>query len=144
MGYFIKYLITQFHVKISEFFRESHFPRHISIFSTCTVVNDVEDFYQDLKNWSHGGNSTILITKPSTYLKGANFAVYESIPEEKVKKSYFCLLFVETQQIVDTILEFVTYETIPHNLKGDMLSRNSWKSFKLHLKVLKMGILIIS
>ena len=96
MGYFIKYLITQFHVKISEFFfqstqffRESHFPRHISIFSTCTVVNDVEDFYQDLKNWSHGGNSTILITKPSTYLKGANFAVYESIPEEKVKKVIF-------------------------------------------------------
>ena len=54
------------------------------------------------------------------YLKGANFAVYESIPEEKVKKFIFGLLFVETQQIVDTILEFVTYETKPQNLKGDM------------------------
>ena len=91
-------------------------------------MNDVEDFYQDLKDWSLGSNSTILITKPSTYLKGANFAVYESIPEEKVKKVYFRLLFEETQQIIDTILEFVTYETKPHNLKGDMFSRNSWKS----------------
>ena len=92
-------------------------------------MNDIEDFYQDLKDWSLGSNSTILITKPSTYLKGANFAVYESIPEEKVTKKFiFGLLFVETQQIVDTILEFGAYETKPQNLKGDMLSRNSWKS----------------
>ena len=79
-------------------------------------MNDIGDFYQDLKDWSLASNSTILITKPSTYLKGANFAVYESIPEEKVrKKVYFCLLFVGTQQIVETILEFDSYETKPYS-----------------------------
>ena len=54
-------------------------------FSTCTVVEDISDFYSKFENWAKSKNETILVTNPSTYLTGANFAVYESIPENQVK-----------------------------------------------------------
>ena len=55
-----------------------------SIFRTCTVVEDISDFYSKLENWAKSKNETILITNPSTYLTGASFAVYESITENRV------------------------------------------------------------
>ena len=48
------------------------------------MVGDISDFYSKLENWTKSKNETILITNPSTYLTGASFAVYESIPENQV------------------------------------------------------------
>ena len=48
-------------------------------FRTCTVIGDYEDSISDLKDWSESHEGKILVTKPSIYLTGASYAVYEGI-----------------------------------------------------------------
>merc|ERR1719330_2212808 len=53
---------------------------------TCTVIGDYEDSISDLKDWSESHEGKIMVTKPSIYLTGASYAVYEGIGNaEKVK-----------------------------------------------------------
>ena len=53
---------------------------------TCVELNDITDALTDLASWvgSQSGTPKLLVTKPSMYLSGASYAVYESIPEESV------------------------------------------------------------
>ena len=59
-------------------------------FRTCTVIGDYEDSISDLKDWSESHEGKILVTKPSIYLTGASYAVYEGIGNaEKVITIFF-------------------------------------------------------
>jgi hypothetical protein len=49
------------------------------VFRTCAILGDIEDGIPDIKQWSLSSNMTVLLTQVSTYLTGANFAVYEAI-----------------------------------------------------------------
>ena len=53
-------------------------------FSTCTVIGDISESLTDLEDWSKTYNKSILVSKPSIYLGGASYAVYESIPSTLV------------------------------------------------------------
>ena len=53
-------------------------------FSTCTVIGDISESLSDLDQWSKAYNKSILVSKPSIYLGGASYAVYENIPSNLV------------------------------------------------------------
>ena len=56
-------------------------------FRICTIIGDYEESIPELKEWSESHEGKILITKASTYLSGASYAVYEGIGnEDKVSK----------------------------------------------------------
>ena len=50
---------------------------------TCVTIKDIETSLQDISDWVHEQDSleTLLVTKPSKYLSGANYAVYKTVPE---------------------------------------------------------------
>jgi len=50
---------------------------------TCVTIKNIETSLQDISDWVHSQDSmeTLLVTKPSNYLSGANYAVYRTIPE---------------------------------------------------------------
>ena len=58
-------------------------------FRTCTVIGDYEDSISDLKDWSESHEGKILVTKPSIYLTGASYAVYEGIGNAEKVSTFF-------------------------------------------------------
>jgi len=54
---------------------------------TCVVIKNVDSKLQDISDWIHKQENleTLLITKPSNYLSGANYAIYQTIPEANRK-----------------------------------------------------------
>jgi len=54
---------------------------------TCVTIKDFETSRQDISDWIHQQESleVLLLTKPSNYLSGANYAIYSTIPEDYKK-----------------------------------------------------------
>lgn len=52
--------------------------------NTCTEVNEYETGITQLNQWSSQFKEKILVTKASTYLTGASFAIYEALPAQQV------------------------------------------------------------
>jgi len=50
----------------------------------CVTIKNIQTSLEDISNWVHEQDhlETLLVTKPSKYLSGANYAVYRSIPED--------------------------------------------------------------
>ena len=76
-------------------------------FRTCTVIGDYEDSISDLKDWSESHEGKILVTKPSIYLTGASYAVYEGIGNaEKVLKHNFFITNMQCTRLGTTTFVF--------------------------------------
>lgn len=48
------------------------------------MIGDMKDSFEDIQAWADSNTASVLLTKPSTYLTGASFAIYESIPQKCV------------------------------------------------------------
>ena len=54
----------------------------------CVTIREFSDCLEDLKEWSEGLASAgqgVLVTKESTYLRGASYAVFKAVESEHVK-----------------------------------------------------------
>ena len=53
----------------------------------CVTIREFSDYLEDLREWSEGlaSGQRVLVTKESTYLRGASYAVFKAIESEHVK-----------------------------------------------------------
>ena len=53
----------------------------------CVTIREFSDYFEDLRRWSEGlaSGQGVLVTKESTYLRGASYAVFKAIESEHVK-----------------------------------------------------------
>ena len=53
----------------------------------CVTIREFSDYLEDLREWSEGlaSGQGVLVTKESTYLRGASYAVFKAIESEHVK-----------------------------------------------------------
>ena len=76
-------------------------------FRTCTVIGDYEDSISDLKDWSESHEGKILVTKPSIYLTGASYAVYEGIGNAERVSTFFYYQYAVHQTWKDYLFSYI-------------------------------------